>query len=63
MVIDPFLDEDKHLLVSFSLGQVQHLAAFFHLPEVSFDVEGARLNVGLVVPDRLQLLLEQDHLV
>ena len=59
----PLLDVDQHLLVALTLRQVQLVSALLHVAQVVLYVIRPRLLVETILPDRLQLLLQQDLFV
>ena len=56
-------DVAENVLVALSLRDIEQVALLLLLPQVAFDIVRARLYIGLVLPDSLKLLLEQDLLV
>ena len=51
-------DVHEHLLVAFTLDQVEQMALLLLLLQVALYIEGSRLCVGLVPPDSLKFLLQ-----
>ena len=57
------LNVDQHLLVALTLSIVQLVAALLHVAQVVLYVVRPGLSVETILPDGLQLLLQQDLFV